>query len=849
MGESVTPIGDAVPRNVPARRRVAVAFGSFAIGLVLARHVLHVPSMWWFIACGAMVAAAAIGRGWACRVALAAAVTLAAAGWYSYRIDELPHDSLAHVLHDVDPNQGMILSVHGIALAAPERVDPPSDIFAKFRHERTSWRFVVDVREVSAGEQDVPSSGSLWVRVSTDEQPSVHAGERVHLTGVARPISPPLNPGQIDARPAAGQSGFVGSLSLSSAQLVQEWHGDDRALDAIFVGFLRARGFALARARHVLDEAFGAGSSSEERALVSGLLLGDIDDASGRSVYDAFTRLGLAHVLSISGFHLAVLASMTLFLIRLTGDRGWVEPVLVGVIVVGYTLMLPPQSPILRSAAMVLMMLLAEAFGRRYDRLTILMWIAILLLVWHPADLWNLGYQLSVGLTSLLMWLGDAWHTRLFLPPVRSDLPAREGIGQVVWRHAKAAWSTAILCFGASVPLVLYRTGVLSLLGIVATLVVTPIVIVVLWVGYVLLFAGSIIPGLAKHAGGLLGAAAHAAVVATQKLDSVPMSSIRLPTVSLTWTLVATVVLLALYRTGRRVQARWWGCVAALVLWLSIEWWVGLGLRRGVSLRMDSLAVGDGSCHILRSGKDTLVWDCGTLSGGLDSTRLRRAFRSLGIWRASTAVVTHPDIDHFGSLPDVVPILGIRTVFLCERFVRQAADEPEGAAAVFVREMERLNVRLRVVAAGDAFEFGDSSLEFLSPPSGASWSRDNEHSLVARLRVPTTSERAREVLLTGDLQYEGLRWVAQQHPDLHADVLEVPHHGSALPESIMWVHGLEPGVAVQSTGPSRAGDPRWASLRRSTAWYTTCVDGAAWVEVGHDGTIRSGSLRQAAVGH
>lgn len=836
-------------RVVLARGRVAAAFGAFALGLMAAREVVHVASVWWFAACVAAVGVAAVGRGWVCRGALALAMTLGAGGWYAFRVDEWPRESVARLLAGVDANRGMILTVEGLALEEAERVEPVASAFSRFRHERGAWRLAVAVRRVVLEGEEREASGRLWVRVAGEERPRLGGGEGVRLTGVARAIGRATNPGQGDQRANAAQAGFVGSMSLSSNALIVSKREVIAGWDHAYAAFLRMRGAALARARGVLDAAFGGREDEESRALVAGLLLGDVDDASGRSVYDAFTRLGLAHVLSISGFHLAVLASVTLFLVRLTGDRGWVEPMVVGMIVVGYTLMLPAQSPILRSAAMVVMMLVAEACGRRYDRLTVLMWIAIVLLVWRPADLWSLGYQLSVGLTGLLMWIGEAWHWRMFTPPVRTDMPMSEGVGQWVWRQVKGAWSSAVLCFGASVPLVMYRTGVVSVLGVVATLVVSPIVVLVLWVGYVVLFVGVVVPAAAEMAGGVLRRFADAAIGVTRMLDGVSMSSVRVPTVSWAWTLVATVVVLALFRTGRKVQARSWVAIGAIVLWLGVEWAGSAGLSRGVAVRLDSLAVGDGSCHIVRSGSDTLVWDCGTLSSGMDGLRLRRSLRAIGVWRAGTAVVTHPDIDHFGSMPDLVPLLGIRTVMVSERFVEQARDEPEGPAAEFVREMERLGVQVRVVSAGEAFEFGRGRLEFVSPPRGAAWARDNEHSLVAQVTVASSradgeGRMERALLLTGDVQYEGLRWVAEERPGLRADVLEVPHHGSALADSVMWVHGLRPRVAVQSTGPSRAGDGRWSQLRSEIAWYTTCEDGAAWAEILSDGTVRSGAVRR-----
>ena len=46
-----------------------------------------------------------------------------------------------------------------------------------------------------------------------------------------------------------------------------------------------------------------------------------------------FLVTGTIHILSISGFHLSVMALLALLLLRLTGDRGWVEPVIVALLI------------------------------------------------------------------------------------------------------------------------------------------------------------------------------------------------------------------------------------------------------------------------------------------------------------------------------------------------------------------------------------------------------------------------------------------------------------------------------------------------------------------------------------
>src|SRR5205823_4667612 len=93
-------------------------------------------------------------------------------------------------------------------------------------------------------------------------------------------------------------------------------------------------------------------------------------------------------------------------------------PAAVAVLVALYMLVLPAQAPILRAGILVLVLLIADASGRRYDRATLLGWIALALLIIRPLDAWSLGFQLSFGIVAALLLLGDTVHHRLWGVPI-----------------------------------------------------------------------------------------------------------------------------------------------------------------------------------------------------------------------------------------------------------------------------------------------------------------------------------------------------------------------------------------------------------------------------------------------
>lgn len=203
-------------------------------------------------------------------------------------------------------------------------------------------------------------------------------------------------------------------------------------------------------------------------------------------------------------------------------------------------------------------------------------------------------------------------------------------------------------------------------------------------------------------------------------------------------------------------------------------------------------------------------------------------------------VVTHPDIDHFGLLPRVARDLGVREVVTCERFVRQAEADPEGAAGACADVLEQMGVRIRPVSAGSRVMVGDAEMRVVSPPAGATWKGDNDHSLVVAVTHPEVEEAV--AVLCGDVQDEAvaaLRLMNFERPL----VMEAPHHGSARGPAISWVGELMPAVVLQSSGASRLDDARWAEVREQVLWWSTAASGACWVEVEKGGGVRSGGSR------
>ncbi len=810
--------------------RALLAFTAIAAGYGLARFAPQLPAPAYFAIAAAACAAACCLRARPCRIALAAAAVAFGAGWFTLRMLETPPGSLAPRLIDNAP-----ITVEGLVLDTAPRVNEPHDPLRPIPSLPTR-RFTLAVDHVHADDGRLPAAGHLRVHAA-GEPP--RPGDRVRVSGLASPLRAPRNPGEFDARLWGAQDGEAGALRVPDTALIEVLPPHDSLPARAHSAALRARAALRDRTRHLLLDGF-APDSAAPRALLAALILGELEPGL-RDVRSAFTRLGLAHVMAISGFHIAVMAAIALLFLRLTGDRGWAEPAIVALLVLLYLVIVPVNAPVWRAALMVLALLAADALGRRYGRIAMLAWIAAALILWRPMDLWSMGFQLSFGLVGLLMWLGAFTHARLWRLPVLGDpSPASRTLAGIALDRARQVVSANVLCCACAMPLVAWHTGLVSWLAILTGVAVLPAIVALMFAAYAAIMLGVIVPPLGAACASVLGTLAGLTVDLVNWMDSIPGTSSRLPSVSLAWAAAATAVALYWFARGHRRDRAAWLMTLAVVAWLGIEVRFGPRLPDSTLLRIDTLAVGDGTCHLLRSGRDAILWDCGSMSPGIGRTLVPRAAFALGAGPVRTAVISHPDLDHFNGLLDAAGPLGIRTVLVAEAFTREADRRPDGPEAFTRAGLESRGISVRTVAAGDAVKLGQIELAFISPPRGRADASTNDLSLVAVAR-----ERDPLLLLCGDIEGPAMASILRDHPTLAAPIMEAPHHGSTRNEAVAFVAGVNPRVVLQSTGPGRADDPRWAAIRAARAWHTTALNGAAWAEITRDGSVRSGGFNNA----
>lgn len=235
-------------------------------------------------------------------------------------------------------------------------------------------------------------------------------------------------------------------------------------------------------------------------------------------------------------------------------------------------------------------------------------------------------------------------------------------------------------------------------------------------------------------------------------------------------------------------------CIAVLFLDLAI-WQEVLFVSASDETRVHFLDVGQGDAELLElSGGVRILIDAGP-RGEIIPALERSAL--LGSRYLDLVIITHPEADHFGGLAEIATRYRIGAVLVNGR------TGPDGAWTAALSLLEEQNVPVILIGKGDVLRIGDSSLSVISPDLPLLGSAAlNDTGLVTYLSTPDFS-----LLLPADIdvQIEKLL-VGRGLP--RADILKLPHHGSALSGGVELFQAVQPKLAVIEVGENnRYGHP------------------------------------------
>ncbi|MCG8425230.1 MAG: DNA internalization-related competence protein ComEC/Rec2 [Proteobacteria bacterium] len=670
-------------------------------------------------------------------------------------------------------------------------------------------------------------------------------GDRVIVTGYLRTPRGYRVPGAVNLRRlvrARGADLTMTAVDIERGEVAAEW------------SLWRYPAMARERASAwIAGRGGGASGNSLVRAMTTG-------DRSGldRDIEERFRAAGIAHVLAVSGLHLAVVALFAFAAIR----RVWaaipalalrVEPAAAAAVVaaaaaLGFTLMTGARISTLRAFLVVAVVLFAAATGRRVRMVDALGFAALILLSSRPGDLFDPSFQLSFSATATLAL------TIIARPRPCSSI--RRVLRAIADLARASLWATL-----ATAPFTALAFGSIAVAGVLTNLVAVPLTEIAIVppgvLGWVLsIFLGDRVAGVlidvAVVCAGWLDRLADVVAGAIPPLSVYPPNGLELAVCAVIWTF-------AICRARGIVSRRIAIAVAVagvLLLALSHAFTSRWLPAQRDHVQITFLDVGQGDAAVIQlPGGATWMIDGGGLpfvAGDLDPATQKRLAELPGrhsvarflaserIGHIDRLVISHPHPDHYEGIRAVAD-----QVTIAEVWVARGYDRAPATYRALLRDLIADGVRLVHPDLDQPYLHRGVALTVLAPhyldgvATADPVSTINDNSLVVRLDFA-----GRSVLFAGDIEREGeALLLGRTDRAFDIDLVKVPHHGSSTSSTVELLAATRPRWAVISCGlGNRFGHPAPGVIQRwrqaGTRVLGTHRVGAITAVITSDGAMR-----------
>lgn len=537
--------------------------------------------------------------------------------------------------------------------------------------------------------------------------------------------------------------------------------------------------------RDLIDDLYPTDQTGFLKAILTG-------DKSGLTDVEknTFNRVGLGHVVVISGLHVSyLLGFLSIFFKREKKS----SLVILLVALVAFTLMTGNAPGTVRAAILGGLVHVGYHLGRDSHPMTSLSLGLLVLLGANPYAIANAGLQFSFLATAGIFLLGRPW-----LEKWRKALPKKAR------KWAMPVLSVFAVSLGAmvfTVPLSALYFGRFSLIAPISNLLVGWTVSLIFAGGLVSLLLGALWLPLGQAMAWLVGLPLDLFQWYADRAGRITLAALSTDGgyFALWAGVVYVLILLGMVLPGKkRLVVPVCACVVTFCLAAILT--AQTAQRTGLTVTI--LDVGQGQSILLNAKGTTALVDCGgtTDPGDTAATHLQ----NLGKDSLDLLVLTHFHDDHAGGVPELLRRVEVRAMVL---------PDVEGDSPLR-QEIEKMAKSLEIpvyyVNETSTARLGQTELTFHPPLPGSENANERCLSLVC-----TYGDW--DALITGDMPEEEERRLAARGVLPDCELLVAGHHGSSSSTGQFLLDTITPEMAVISVGYNTYGHPAQETLDRLAA--------------------------------
>jgi len=370
-----------------------------------------------------------------------------------------------HVVHFVDDDN--VYTIYGTI-----------DDWPVVRDQRTDLVLTLD--SIGYKDKRVEGRGRLVLRLGL-ETTRFQYGDRIYYDARLYSIKGGKNPSGFDYRRYLNLKGIFGVSYLPHFFNIQI----DPVEQSNFRGIVRD-------VRDYITDVFYYSLDSNSAALASGFLIGETRDIP-ESIYNLFRDTGTLHLLAVSGSNVGLVVIIFVFLLRASPVKRGARLIILLLIIVLFSFLSYNQPSVVRASVMASLVLIGKYFQRRIELNNIIAATALIILLFDPAQLFDVGFQLSFI---------TAWSLIFFVPRITAFVhPERY---HPVLKYALFLLIASAVAQIVSLPLSAYYFQRMPMVSFVSNILIVPLVSAIVIGEVLILLVSLILPILAVFVGSFL---------------------------------------------------------------------------------------------------------------------------------------------------------------------------------------------------------------------------------------------------------------------------------------------------------------------------------------------------------
>ena len=728
-----------------------------------------------------------------------------------------------------------LATIRGSVITEPYTNENRSWEFVKFTHTDPTSSFYLKLDEVETVDGWAKVSGT--VRVQVDEPVlDLKAGDYIQAYCWLDRFEKATNPGQFD------MAKYLARKNIFVAASVPSW-------DAIELLKSNPAGTFIKIKRRLQEIATQALSGeldveSQNYALLQALVLGyrtEIDS----NTYRAFQKTGLLHFICLSGMNFAILIGIIWWLCKIAGLMKPARAIICIFAAIVFLLVIPPNPPAFRAAIMCLVFCSSFFFRRQSNPYNSLALAAIILLMIKPTELFEVSWQLSFAAVLGILLFTDRIEDFIFEKGTDwfriKERQKTKGFFRII-PDPRSLFAISLAAWLASAGILLYNFYTIQLLTSIWTVAASPFIAVISFAGYLKLLIGLVLPTAASMLDVIIEPLSNWLIWLVKHIAQIDVSQVLIGHVSV-WLVIfyyCVILFVAFIHFKRPFVKKVISVlmVLAIIIFLGITKWQR---THRDELIMTCLDVGHGQAILAQlPGKANILFDAGSLHKSDIGRRIVAPFLDYsGINRIDSIIISHNDVDHINGIPEIVEHCKVEHVYANDAFfdgINQWGPTKflndwlieKGFEKDFKRERLERSLNLN----------GPASIKILWPSEQTLQEQlsDNDKSLVSLIQFGNV-----KILLCSDIEKFAQVELLRLYPDLKADVVVVPHHGSTRNSDADFLEKLGLDISIVSCGQRDYERQRTTRAENKAKSFYTARDGALTVCIKKDGTIKLAS--------